>query len=107
MRNVGWAERYQRIQAPDREQQTYGATDQPEHDAFGEQLPYDSPAPRAKREANRNFFFSDRRAREQQIRNIRAGDQQDEPDRAKQNQKRSLHSLRLLITKQDQIDSVT
>src|SRR6185295_5204000 len=105
-RNVGGRKRNQRAESPNREQQSHRAADHAQQNAFGEQLPNDPPAPRSEGQANRDFFFTHRGAREQQISDVRACDQQHKTDRAKQNQKRGPHGVSLLIVNQPEIDAV-
>jgi len=55
-----------------------------EHDRLREELPNQPPTARAKRRSNRDFLFSPRGPRKQQVRHVGAGDQQHQPDRAEQ-----------------------
>ena len=48
--------------------------------ALGQQLPHDPAASRAHRRANAHLFFARRRLREQQVREVDAGDQQHDAD---------------------------
>ena len=66
------------------EQQTERAAGERQQHAFGEQLTDDPPPACAQRRAHGHFFLSPRRAREQQVRHVRAGDQQHQPHRAQQ-----------------------
>ncbi len=52
-----------------------------QHDAFAGQIARDAPAARAEREADGELFAPSRRDGEQQIRDVRARDEQDETDR--------------------------
>ena len=56
--------------------------------SFGQQLAQDAPAAGAERHAHRNFFLPGDGARQQQIRNIDAHDQQHQRDRAREHQQR-------------------
>ena len=64
--------------------QTDDAADEREENALDEQLPDDAPPGGAEREANGNFARPMRRARQQQIGDVRAGDEQHERDGAHQ-----------------------
>ena len=72
--------------------QTQNAAGQRQHHAFRKKLPDNPAASGSHRGANRNFPFPARRARQQQIGDIRAGDQQHEADRTQKNQQRIPHA---------------
>ena len=55
-----------------------------EHRALDEQLPDDAAAAGADRRANRDFALADRRARQQHIGDVAAGDDEQEADRAEE-----------------------
>ena len=74
----------QRVDAELREQQAGRAADRREHDALGDQLANDAPAVAADRRAHRQLALARRGAHQQQVRDVRAGDQQHEHHRAHQ-----------------------
>ena len=55
-----------------------------EDQALGQQLPHQPPAARAERRADGHLALARRRPRQQQVRDVRARDQQQQPDRAEQ-----------------------
>ena len=59
-----------------------------QHGALDQPLPHDRAAAGAEREADRHFLLPRRAARQQQVRDVGAGDQQHEPDHAHQHQNR-------------------
>ena len=63
------------------------AADDGEQDAFHQQLPDDAPAARAKRDAHSDFTRAVRGPREQQIRDVGAGNEEHEADGAHQREK--------------------
>ena len=63
------------------------------HEALGRQLTHETPSPRAERRAKRHLVLPRRRAREQQVRHVGAGDEQDEPDGAEERHERRLRVL--------------
>ena len=67
------------------------AADNGEHHAFGQELANQARTPGAERSPNRNLALADRRAREQQVRHVCTGDEQDEADRGEQRQQRRTH----------------
>ena len=93
-RQIGGRDGHQRPDAPRAEQQPGGAAGQREHHAFRQQLAHQAPAPGAEGGAHRDFARSRRRAREQQVRDVDARDQQHEADRAEQDPERPLIGLR-------------
>ena len=60
-----------------------------EHEALGQQLPDDLPAGRAQRRAHRHLARPRGRARQHQVRDVRARDEQHQPDRAHQDERAS------------------
>ena len=79
---IGGVDRQQRANARHAEREAEDAADQRQHDAFGEQLPHDAAAPGAQGRAHRNLAPASGRAHEQQVRDVRARDQQHEADGA-------------------------
>ncbi len=80
------AELHEGIDAPDSHQQTDGAADRGEQDALGQQLPHETRAPGAEGPADGDLTLAGRRAREQQVRDVGAGDEKDASDRGQQRQ---------------------
>ena len=66
--------------------QTQNAAGHRQHHAFRKKLPDNPAASGSHRDANRNLPFPARRARQQQIGDIRAGNQQHQADRTQKNQ---------------------
>ena len=64
------------------------AADQRQQHIFGQQLPHDAAAGRAHRRADRDLAFSRGGPHEQQVRDVRAGDEQHEGDGANQHEQR-------------------
>ena len=83
-RQVAWRKRDQRAHGGRRETQARGTAHQAEDDAFGEQLVGDASATGAERRAHRQLLLTSFGAHQQQVRHIRAGDQQHHADRAHQ-----------------------
>src|SRR5262245_31913060 len=68
--------REHQINAPKGERQTKRAADYTEEKALGEQLAEDAPAAGSERRSNSNLPLSRRCPRQQQVGDVRAGDQQ-------------------------------
>jgi hypothetical protein len=83
-RYVGGRRGDERVHTPPRQRQAAGACEQGKDETFGEQLTHDPTAPRAKRYPDRELAGARRAASEQEVRDISARDQQDEPDGAEQ-----------------------
>ena len=79
-RHARLAERTDALQANIRQQQADQPARDGEHEAFGQQLPDDAPAAGAEGGAHGHFFLPRERTRQQQVRHIRAGDEQNERD---------------------------
>ena len=75
-----------------------GARGDREHGAFGEQLTQQPPLSRAERAAQRDLALTRFRPREQQARDVGAGDQQQERHRAGQQQHGGTHGADDLVT---------
>ena len=73
------------------ERQAGGGADAGEHQALGQQLAHDPGRPRAERGAHRHLALARFRAREQQVGDVGAGDQQQEADRAEEQPDRAAH----------------
>ena len=76
---------------PSREEQAQRAASDRQQNAFGEQLANQAAAAGAQGGANRKFSRASRGARQQEIRDIDARDQQHESDRAEQQHQERLH----------------
>jgi len=74
-RNVVLAERNQKIGPPHSQQQTNSTTQQRQQQTLSKQLTNHADTTRTHCRANRHFFVTAGRASEQQIGNVRAGDQ--------------------------------
>lgn len=70
--------------APARQHYANDAAHRREQRGFGEDLPNEMPSAGAERHAHCHFLFAPGGARQHQIRDVRAGDQQDDSDRAEQ-----------------------
>src|SRR5205085_826565 len=79
---VGRNETAKNTQPAIREQQTNHAAEKREHHAFDQKLFREARAIRAERKAERYLFVPHRRARQQEIRDVRARDQEHEGNRA-------------------------
>jgi hypothetical protein len=73
-----------RPDAPERHQQTQTATGQGKQQAFCEQLAGNPQPSGSERRADGHFSLPCCRAREQEVGDVRAGDEQDKRDRAEQ-----------------------
>ena len=62
-----------------------------EQHAFGQQLPHQPLPAGAERGADRDFLLPPGGARQQQVRDVRAGDQQHQRHRAEQHEHRAAH----------------
>ena len=94
--NVGRRERDEQFDAPDSREQPQPRRRRREQHALGEQLTHDSRAPRAERGSNRDLLAARRRAREQEVRDVRAADEENATDRGElkeQEPARAAHDL--------------
>ena len=71
-----------------REQQPGRAPENGEHEALDQQLSEHTRSTGAHRHAHRDLFASDRCARQEQVGDVRTGDEEHEPDRAKEHHQR-------------------
>ena len=101
-RQAGAAPLPKRLDAPERHQQTQTATGQGKQHAFREQLAGNPPASGSERGADGHLPLPRGRAREQEVGDVRAGDEQDKRDRAQQHEQRSLHIADDLLVQADQ-----
>jgi len=81
-------EKRERANAPAREHQSQQAAQGREQDRFGEELPHHAQAARAQTEAQRHFAAAPRRARQQQVGDVGAGNRQEQADHRHQHVKR-------------------
>ena len=81
-RDTRGRKRDEKIAPPCRQTESQRAADQGQDEALDQELANDLPARRAHRGADREFPRPRRAARRQEVRQICAGDEQDEPDRA-------------------------
>ena len=95
----------QEIRAPRRDQQAGGAADQAEQQAFGQHLAQQSAPPGAERRPNRQLALPRGRAGEQQVRDVGAGDQQDEAHRTEQDDQRPLDVTHDLLVHRHEADT--
>ena len=72
------------VREPQGEQRTHGSAGQTEYYALGDQLPDDAAAAGAERGANANLPRPRHGARQDQVRDVQARDEQDAQNRAKQ-----------------------
>ena len=75
-RDLYRARRHQRTNTPPRQQRAERTARDRNQEALGEELPHQIGAPRTKRDTDGHLLAADRRAREQQVGDIRAGDEQ-------------------------------
>ena len=78
------------LQPPRGKEQTQAPAGQSEQDAFGQKLPNDAAAGRAQRGADGEFTGASRRARQQEIRHVHAGDEKNKTHRGQQHQQNRL-----------------
>ncbi len=76
-----------------RERDAERPSDRRQHEALDEQLPHDLPARRAERRAQRELALTGGAARQQQVRDVGAGDEQHESDGAEQQPQRRLRRV--------------
>ena len=98
-------QRLKELRAPRRDQQACGAADQAEQQAFGQHLAQQSTPPGAERRPNRELALPRGGAREQQVRDVGAGDQQDEAHRTEQDDQRPLDVTHDLFVHRHEADS--
>ena len=84
----------EKMKPPPRQQQTADAARRGKHEAFGEQLPDEARASGAERRPDGKFPLSHRRAGQEQVRHVRARDEEHERDRAGEHQQRRAHARR-------------
>ena len=87
-RNVARIDGAHHVQRAFREQQSRRAAQQPEQQTFRQQLTDQPPPVRAKGRPNGHLLLPARRARQQQVGDVRAGNEKDETNRSEQDQHR-------------------
>ena len=90
-RNVGRLSGHQRPGRPVGDHQADDAAGKAEDDRLGQQLPEQPAAAGPHRHADRELTLTRRRTRQQQVGDVRAGDQQHQADRTEQHEERPLH----------------
>ena len=93
------------LRAPRRDQQASGAADQAEQQAFGQHLAQQSTPPGAERRSNRQLALPRGGAGEQQVRDVGAGNQQDEAHRTEQDDQRPLDVTHDLFVQRHEADT--
>src|SRR5436309_4189250 len=104
VRQVEPAQRAKDAGAPEREQQPQRAAEQREQRAFGQQLADQAKPSGAESGADGDLALARRRARQQQVRGVGAGDEQNESDRTEENQKGKLHVRDHMLVQADELD---
>ena len=87
-RNAIGAKRLDQRDSDRGQQETQDAAEGGEHQAFGEHLHYKPVASGAERRADGDLLLAHRRPHEQQVRDVRACDQDDDADRGEQREER-------------------
>ena len=95
----------QSVEREAREEQAESAADQREHQALGQELAQEAGAAGADRGAQRHLALARRGAGEQQARDVGAGDQQHEGDRAEQHHDRGPDRADHVIAVGDDVDA--
>src|SRR6185503_13076727 len=100
-RKVIRRQRHERIRTPEREQQSQAATRKRQDQAFRQQEPQDSRAARAQSSAYRKLFLSRGSAREQKVRDVRTGYQQQKRHRAEEHKQGRANLFHRLLARCD------
>ncbi len=90
-RHVAGLQQEDQIAAPGRDDQARAGPESTQHGRLREELAHEAAAARAHRRAHGELPLARRGARQQQVRDVRAGDQQDEAHRAEQDEERRAH----------------
>jgi hypothetical protein len=90
-RQIVWESQKQRTQPEPRNRDAQHSARQGQHNAFRQQLPHHAASGRTERRAYAKFTCARDGARQQQAGNIRASNEQNKTDSAKQQQDRSLY----------------
>ena len=102
MRNVARHQRHDQIQRPEREQTSASDAEGIEHEVLGQRLPDDAAAGRAECQPDGELLAATADALELQVRNVRAGYQQDEADRAEEGVERGAEIVERLLVERHQ-----
>ncbi len=94
------SESRQQFLGPVPENQPCKAAERREHRALRQQLPDHTIAARSQRKSNRDLALAPNGPHQQQVRQIGAGDQQNEPHRAQENKERRAHAARNIVRQQ-------
>jgi hypothetical protein len=86
--------RRQRAAQPERDEDARGSAERGEQQALEQQLPHQPSPRRADRDADRHLLLARRGPRQQQARDVGAGDQQHERDEPLQHEQRLLEAVR-------------
>ena len=97
MRDARQRQAGQRARPEHRERQAKRRAGARQHDAFGQHLRDQAAAARAQREADRDLLLTRGRARQQQVRQVRAHDQHHDADRAREHDQRGSEAARHVI----------
>jgi hypothetical protein len=89
------------------EQQPAARAERGQREALGQQLHRDAAAARAEGDAHRELVLPRERARQHQVGDVGAGDQQDEADRSEQNPQRPPHGADHLIEQRHDLEGET
>ena len=96
-RQICRCEREQGIESPARDEQAGRAAAEREEHAFGQQLPNESKTARPERGANRKLAMPRGRAGEEEIGDVRAGDEEHAADRAEQRVEHDPHIAHAVV----------
>jgi hypothetical protein len=83
-----------------RDRETGGAAECGEHEALGEELAHETGPTRAKRDAQGELAPAARRTRDEHAADVRARDQQHEPDAAHQHEREASHVVNASLVQQ-------
>ena len=95
--------REQRLKTPGRDEHAAGRAGPRERDALDEQLPHEPETAGAERRPHRQLALPRRRARQEQVGDVGAGDEQHEADRAGQRAERRPHGADQLFPKRHHV----
>jgi hypothetical protein len=83
LREAGGDDEGEEACPPEREQEPAAAPDEGQHEVLGQELPHETAAAGAGGRAQRELLLPGRARGQQQVRDVGAGDEQDEADRAR------------------------
>ena len=95
------SEREQRLDATPRQREPQDRSDDSDDQAFGQHLAHELQPSRADRGAHRQFATASRGTHDEQVRDVRTGDEQDERDGAHQRQDRRPHVADQILEHRD------